>query len=131
GFQLEFPDLRGLPALVVGRDPSGLARMLTIDRGQSDGVREGMAVTSPGGLLLGRVRKVTANQATVLLIDDIDSSIPAVVDRSNVAVVVQGQAQHGGRLVVQNIAQRADVAVHDLLRTSGIGGTLPKGLLLG
>jgi rod shape-determining protein MreC len=131
GFQIEFPDLATLPALVVGRDPTGLARILTIDRGSADGVREGMAVTSPGGVLLGRATKVTVHQSVVLLIDDIDSSIPVVVDRTNVAAVVQGEAQHGGRLLVRHLAQGADVGRGDLLKTSGIGGTLPRGLLLG
>ena len=131
GFQLEFPDLHGLPASIVGRDPSGLSRSLTIDRGADDGVAPGMAVTSPGGFLLGRVQKVTSAGATVLLIDDIDSSIPVVIDRTNVQAVVQGQAQHGGRLLVRHIVQGADVGKGDLLKTSGLGGSLPKGLLLG
>jgi len=131
GFQLEHPDLQSLSASVIGRDPTGLSRLLVLDRGSAQGVREGMAVTSPGGLLLGRVTAVTASQATVLLIDDIDSSIAVKVDRSNVDAVVQGQAQHGGRLLVKRIAQGADVGRGDLLKTSGVGGTLPKGLLVG
>jgi rod shape-determining protein MreC len=131
GFQQEHPDLQSLPASVVGRDPSGLSRMLILDRGSADGVGEGMAVTSPGGLLLGRVITVSANQSSVLLVDDIDSSIAVKVDRSNVDAIVQGQAQHGGRLLVRRIAQNADVARGDLIKTSGTGGTLPKGLLVG
>ncbi len=131
GFQLEHPDLRGLPALVVGRDPSGLSRQLILDRGTADGVLLGMAVTSPGGFLLGIVRSVTAHQATVLLIDDVDSSIPARIDRTNLDVVVWGESQHGGRLLVKHIAQSADVGKGDLLKTSGLGGNLPRGLLLG
>ncbi|HUS18003.1 MAG TPA: rod shape-determining protein MreC [Chloroflexia bacterium] len=131
GFQIEKPDLQLLPASVIGRDPSGLSRMLTLDRGSADGVREGMAVTSPGGVLLGKVRQVTPNGSTVLLIDDIDSSISATVDRTNLAATVQGQAQHGGRLLVLHLAQGGDVARGDLLKTSGLGGTLPRGLLVG
>src|SRR5579859_1268321 len=131
GFQREQPDLHTLPASVVGRDPSGLARILVLDHGTADGVREGMAVTSPGGFLLGRVSKATEHDATVLLIDDVDSSIAAVVDRTNVAVVVWGEAQNGGRLVARHLAQNADVGRGDLLKTSGIGGSFPRGLLLG
>ena len=74
---------------------------------------------------------MTANQSSVLLVDDIDSSIAVKVDRSNVDAIVQGQAQHGGRLLVRRIAQGADVARGDLIKTSGTGGTLPKGLLVG
>jgi rod shape-determining protein MreC len=131
GFQVEHPDLRTLPALVIGRDPSGLSRELVLDRGTDDGVRMGMAVTSSGGYLLAVVRSVTAKQATALLIDDIDSSIPARIDRTNVDVVVWGATQHGGRLLVKHIPQTADVQEHDFLKTSGLGGTLPRGLLLG
>ncbi|MGI8586591.1 MAG: rod shape-determining protein MreC [Chloroflexia bacterium] len=131
GFKQENPDLQSLPSLVVGRDPSGLSRILIIDRGSADGVRETMAVTSPGGYLLGVVSKVTPHQATVLLIDDVDSTVPSLIDRSHVEVNVQGQAQHGGRLLVTHIPQGADVAKGDLVKTSGLGGSLPRGLLLG
>src|SRR3954451_12485071 len=48
-FQTEYPELRQLPATVIGYDPAGLSQMLVIDRGARDGLTEGMAVTSPGG----------------------------------------------------------------------------------
>jgi rod shape-determining protein MreC len=130
GFQKEHPDLQSLPSAVIGRDPSGLARTLLLDRGTRDGVRAGMAVTSPGGYLLGTVSKVTEKTATVLLVDDVDSSIPVVVDRTNVGGTLQGQAQRGGRLLMIHIAQGADVAKGDLIKTSGLGGALPRGLLI-
>ncbi len=131
GFQQEHPELHSLPASVIGRDPTGLARILLLNRGSTDGVRLDMAVTSPGGYLLGRVSKVTERTATVLLIDDVDSTIPIMVDRTSVQANVQGQNQHGGSLLVVHIPQGADVARGDLIKTSGLGGTLPKGLLLG
>jgi len=131
GFQQEHPELHSLPANVIGRDPNGLARIFLLDRGSNDGVGLDMAVTSPGGYLLGRVSKVTARTATVLLIDDVDSTIPIMVDRTRVQANVQGQNQHGGSLLVVHIPQGADVARGDLIKTSGLGGTLPKGLLLG
>ena len=131
GFQQEHPELHSLPANVIGRDPTGLARIFLLDHGSSDGVRLDMAVTSPGGYLLGRVSKVTARTATVLLIDDVDSTIPIMVDRTRVQANVQGQNQHGGSLLVVHIPQGADVARGDLIKTSGLGGTLPSGLLLG
>src|SRR5262244_3907985 len=56
-----------LAAAVVGRDATGLARTLTIDRGERDGVVKGAAVLAPAGVV-GQVFLAGAHASRVLLI---------------------------------------------------------------
>jgi rod shape-determining protein MreC len=128
-FQGDRPDIRAVQANNIGGDPTGLMEILTIDKGSDDGLRKGMAVVSPGGILVGQVSDVKAGRATVLLITDIDSSIAVATQRTQTPGVLEGQWQKGGRTLVRRIPRDADVKEGDILLTSGVGGSFPKGLI--
>jgi rod shape-determining protein MreC len=128
-FQDERPDVQAVVANSIGGDPSGLTRVLTIDKGSDEGITEGMAVTSPGGILVGTIESVKADRASVVLLTDVNSSIPVATQRAQVPGVLDGQWQKGGNLLMSHIPRDADVQNGDVLVTSGLGGTFPKGLL--
>lgn len=67
-------------ANVIAEDPSGQKRMIAIDRGESDGLDEGMVVMSGAGSLIGTVAKVYDNYSWVRLITDPDSAVNAQVN---------------------------------------------------
>lgn len=74
------PDDQLLVAAVISEDPSRLKRSIAIDRGEGDGVREGMAVLSREGSLIGTVSHAFADFAWVRLISDPDSAVNAQVN---------------------------------------------------
>lgn len=61
--------LRVVAATVVARDPDGLDRTLTIDRGSAAGIRPGMGIVAGTGLV-GVVRSVTSRSAIVETVAD-------------------------------------------------------------
>lgn len=128
-FQIARPETQAVVANSIGGDPSGLTRVLTIDEGSNAGIKEGMAVTSPGGILVGTIQAVKTDRSTVLLLTDIDSKIPVATQRTQVPGVLEGQWQKGGNLLATHIPRDADVQAGDVLVTSGLGGTFPRGLL--
>ena len=128
-FQNERPNVEAVVANSIGGDPSGLTRVLTIDQGTNSGIKQGMAVTSPGGILVGTIGTVKPDRASVVLITDVNSSIPVATQRAQVPGVLDGQWQKGGNLTVTHIPRDADVQNGDVLVTSGLGGSFPKGLL--
>jgi rod shape-determining protein MreC len=128
-FQDDRPDVQAVVANSIGGDPSGLTRVLTIDKGSASGIEDGMAVTSPGGILVGTIINVKEDRASVVLITDVNSSIPVATQRAQVPGVLDGRWQKGGNLLVSHIPRDADVQNGDVLVTSGLGGTFPKGLL--
>lgn len=74
------PEDQLLVASVVARDPSPLKRSIAIDRGQGDGVDEGMVVLSREGSLIGTVSHAFQDFAWIRLISDPDSAVNAQVN---------------------------------------------------
>ncbi len=112
---------------VVGRDPN-LLQYLVVDLGARQGIAAGMPVMSDVGMV-GRIVEVNANSSKVLLITDANSAINAIVQGSRVLGVVQGV--DGGNPRMKYLAQDATISPGDIVLTSGLGGNLPKGLVIG
>lgn len=117
-----------LAASVIGEDGSPWFKTLVIDRGEADGLSEGMPVVAVNGVV-GRLIKVAANSSRVLLLTDHASAVAAVVQRSRARGVVKGTG--GGRCSLEFALRDEDVKVGDAVITSGIGGVFPKGLNVG
>jgi len=115
-------------AEVIGQDPSSWFKSVTVNKGEKDGVRKGMAVISPEGVI-GQILKTAPDYATVLLITDYNSAIDSIVQRTRAKAIVEGK---GENLCQLKYLLRADeVIVGDTVVTSGLGGNFPKGLTVG
>lgn len=117
-----------LGARVIARDPSPLAMTLTIDRGARDGLRRGMAVVVPQGVV-GQIAEASHTAARVVLLTDHNSGIDAIVQRSRARGVVKGGTD--GACHMDYLSRDADIQVGDRILTSGLDGTFPKGLVIG
>jgi len=113
----------------IGGDPNALSEILTIDKGSNAGIKEGMPVVSPGGILVGQISSTKPDRSSVLLITDVQSVIPVATQRTQTPGVLEGRWQQGGNMMMTHIPRDADVQKNDMLLTSGLGGTFPKGLI--
>jgi rod shape-determining protein MreC len=115
-------------AAVVGDAGAPFVHTFLIDAGTERGVRKGMAALTPQGLA-GRVVSVGRRSARVLLITDYNSKIPVVVERSRDHAILEGDnsAQPGLSFLPVNPSYQ----IGDLVLTSGDGGLVPPGLLVG
>lgn len=80
GVKQSRPDDQFLAANVIAHDPSGMKRMIAIDRGVSDELDEGMVILSRTGSLVGTVARVYDDYAWIRLITDADSAVNAEVN---------------------------------------------------
>jgi len=110
--------------LVVGRIPVQAKVRVHSD----DSLRTWMPVISEDGLV-GRVRQVLGKDlALVQLLTEEDSRISVEVARTGVT----GLLRYDGRgFFVDHVPQGDPVVVGDALITSGLGGTVPRGLVVG
>ncbi|MBF0159210.1 MAG: rod shape-determining protein MreC [Magnetococcales bacterium] len=122
------PLYREVAARVIGDSSSAFARVLTIDAGQRDGVRQHTPVVGLAGLV-GRVVRAGDRNALVLTLQDINSRIPVVIQRSRIRGIATGNNR--SYLVLDFIPKDADIIMDDLVVTSGTGGVFPKGLIVG
>ena len=117
-----------LPAQVIGKDASNWFKAVVIDKGGGDDIEVDMVVASYG-VLVGRVAKTTHSASKVMLITDLNSRVGALIQRSRVNGIAEGQGQDFVKL--RYIPRNADVKVGDLVVSSGLGGIFPKGLIMG
>ena len=116
-----------LTARIIGRDATGLARTLVIDRGEADGVVKGAAALAPQGVV-GQIFLASRHAARILLISDHNSGVDAVVERTRARGIVQGTVDGCG---LKYVKRTEDVQVGDTVVTSGLDGIFPKGLPVG
>ncbi|MBV6632091.1 MAG: rod shape-determining protein MreC [Alphaproteobacteria bacterium] len=117
-----------LSARVVADTGGAFARSVLIDRGAQHGLTKGQpAVTARG--IVGRVQDIGQQSARILLLTDINSRIPAMIQKNGDRVVVAGDNQSQPRL--DYLVGETPLAVGDLVVTSGIGGIFPAGLPIG
>ncbi len=116
-----------LPAQVIGEDASSWFRTVVIDKGTDDGVRDGLPVVVPEGVV-GRTFQVTAHASRVLLATDASSAIAVLVQPTRSRAICRGRAQ---RLVLDFALRNDQISVGDPVVTSGMGGVFPKGLMVG
>ncbi|MFC1594470.1 rod shape-determining protein MreC, partial [Candidatus Omnitrophota bacterium] len=120
--------IRMVAATVIGRDPSNWTSSLVIDIGSKEGVKKDAAVLVEGGLV-GKVVEVGSKTSKVLLINDTNMSVAAVVQRSREEGVVTGTL--GGNCQMKYLSLSADAVSGDTVMTSGLGGVFPKGITIG
>lgn len=117
-------------ARVIGREPTTWTRMIVIDRGTQHGVQKNMAVITARGLV-GTVTDAGPISSKVQLILDPRSAAGALVQRSRVAGVVKGTPDDAMHPRMVNVPKSQDMAVGDIIVTSGFGGIYPKGIMVG
>lgn len=116
-------------ATVIGYDPNPFLSYIIINRGERDGVQIGMPVVTVGAVLVGRVAQVYPRSAKIQLLIDPSSRVNGVVQSSRAKGLVAGQPD--GSLWMEQIPQSEEVNEGDLALTSGLGGNLPKALVIG
>jgi rod shape-determining protein MreC len=121
-------ELQGTVARVVGSDPSGWVKGVTIDKGSSSGVTVGMAAVVARGVV-GQVVAASLNSARILLIADHASGVDAIVQGSRVRGVVEGSGSQVCEL--RYVTRDYQVKPGEMVLTSGMDGVYPKGLLIG
>ena len=118
-----------IAADVFAREPSNLRDVIAIDRGQADGLEEGMVVLTRQGSLVGSISRVLNDVAWVTLITDPTSAVSALIQESRTQGIVVGEA--GSTLTMEFVGETADVKEGDLVLTSALGGGYPQGELIG
>jgi len=124
--QTSSPSMIG--AEVIGQDPSSWFKSVTIDKGERDGLKKGMAVILPAGVI-GQVLRTAPHYATVLLITDYNSAVDSIVQRTRAKAIVEGKGEN--RCQLKYLLRTEEVAVGDAVVTSGLAGNFPKGLMVG
>ena len=118
-----------IAAKVIGVNPDPNNLSLRIDRGEADGLAQGMPVVTPEGIV-GHVIRVLSHSADVLLLHDPHSKVGVLVQRTRVRAIAG--VDGADRALKLEFALRSEsVDEGDLVVTSGTDGVFPPGLVVG
>lgn len=119
---------RTVAARVVSDSSTAYVRSVLVNAGSNDGVRKGQAVVDGNGLV-GRVTEVGQRAARVLLVTDINSRIPILLEATRHTSILSGD--NSDRPKLRFLPVEAEVAPGDRIVTSGHGGVFPAGIAVG
>ncbi|MDB5453752.1 MAG: mreC, partial [Caulobacteraceae bacterium] len=113
-------------AISDSRGPFSNSRLINV--GRERGVQSGNPVMSENGLV-GRVVGVTDGASRVLLVSDIASKVPVMIDRTNARAIMTGDGGPNPKLAY--LRGQNPIKAGDRIVTSGDGGVFPRGLPVG
>jgi rod shape-determining protein MreC len=113
-------------AITDARGPFARSRLLNI--GAAKGIRVGNPVLSEHGLV-GRIMGVSGGNSRMLLLTDVASRTPVLVERTDARAMLTGDGSGSPRL--DYVRGAGSVQEGDRVMTSGDGGGFPRGLPIG
>lgn len=119
---------RVLAARVIARSADNWSQAVIIDKGASSGIKKGYVAINYLGLI-GRVIEVSGAASKILLIDDPGLGVSSIIQRSRQEGLVTGTLS--SNLIMRYLPKDADIALNDVIVTSGLTANFPKGLIIG
>lgn len=113
-------------AAVIGQDVLISSSKLLVDKGRADGVAKGNLVIIED-ILIGEIIALGDSTATVRLLSDSDTKIPAETE-NKVGGILRGQ--FGNQIIFEKVVQGKKLNKGDIVFSSG-EADMPKGLVLG
>ena len=117
-----------VPAQVIGTSGTDLSRLLYIDKGSEDGLKQDMAVITPDGIV-GKLKDVFAHNSQVLVISDQTSGAGVLLETTRLRGVLRGNAL--GQPQIINMLPDERVKAGEFVVTSGGDQVFPRGLPVG
>lgn len=115
-------------ARVISDDGGTFSESMLIYAGSREGVQNGQAVVTGEGLV-GRIAGVANRSARVLLISDLNSRIPVMIESSRARGILGGR--NGEKPILTKLPPGTIVSPGDRIVTSGHGGAFPQGISVG
>jgi rod shape-determining protein MreC len=102
---------------------------LVINRGKNDGLSPGLAVLSEEGILIGKVVEVNSDYSKICLTSNSFCSFAVLIgNEENSSGMSEGNL--GMSIKLNYIAQNENVSNGDIVYTSGLEKSIPKGLYM-
>lgn len=122
------PEATYITARVIAEEGDAFSHSLIAYTGLSDKVKKGQVVLSDNSVI-GRIEQVGKMYSKIILITDINSKIPVMVERTRVRGILSGDNTSVPKMIF--IPLEAELTIGDRVVTSGVAGVFPPGLPIG
>ena len=117
-----------LVAKVLLDKDSPFLKSIIVNKGSKDKVTLGMAVLDEN-YLVGKIVEVNYSTSRVLLISDLNSKIPVIIEPGNVQSILSGSGKNHGE--IQYFKSSREISSENVVFTSGSGGIFKAGIPVG
>ena len=133
GFSEKHSDFVYESAKIVSWSASNWGSSFTISKGERNGIEVGDCVVNEYGALVGQISELGESSATVRTLIDVDTSIGALVGADGSAAMLMGDytLMRQGQVKVTWLTEGAQLFLEDDVLTSGSGGLIPQGIVIG
>lgn len=120
-----------LNATVINRNLDFFNNIITIDKGENNGVKKDMAVIVSKGLV-GRVVKTSNFNSTIKMItsSDMNNKISVKIKLTN-KYIYGLLTNKNKKLLIEGIDTNDEIPLNAIVTTTGLGGIFPSGVLVG
>lgn len=115
-------------ARIVADAGGSYARTMLVLAGRNNNIDKGRAVLAADGLI-GRIVEAGDRTARVLLLTDINSRVPVIIENTGIRAILGGT--NSDRLVLDHLPPDGEPVAGARVMTSGHGGIFPHGLPVG
>jgi len=122
------PAYEYVSARIIADAGSAFVKSLLVKTVTSDGVQKGNPVVSGDGLI-GRVISSGNNASRILLLNDVNSRVPVILEENDQHAVLAGL--NGSKPALEHLSKDAKLVEGMRVVTSGFGGMFPPGIPVG
>jgi len=115
-------------AKVLSDKGSPFLKSIIINKGSKHNINLGM-IAMDGGYLVGKVVEVNYLSARILLLSDLNSKIPVIVEPNAIFSILSGTGKEHG--VIQYSKRYKDIYNESIIYTSGVGSLFKTGIPIG
>lgn len=119
-----------LPAKVIGNTYTMQNNYLILERGSLQGIKKGMSVIGPSGIV-GVIVETTENISKVMSLLHRSSKVSAMLKKDNSAGSIEWDGADPSYLILKNVTKSAKVIKGDSVVTSNYSANFPSHLLIG
>lgn len=103
---------------------------IVIDKGIENGIKEGIAVIDENGVIIGRISEVRDNISKVCLTTNRNCKFAATIQNQDRTMGIT-EGDLGLTIKMNYIPQSEKINLGDTIITSGLGGNISRGLVIG
>tara|TARA_B110000037_G_scaffold146398_1_gene165329 strand:+ start:160 stop:1011 length:852 start_codon:yes stop_codon:yes gene_type:complete len=115
-------------AKVLSDKGSPFLKSIIVNKGSKHGLSLGM-IAIDGGYLVGKVVEVNYMSARILLLSDLNSKIPVIIEPNEIFSILSGTGKNHG--VIQYSKKYEDIQSESIIYTSGAGSLFKAGIPIG
>jgi rod shape-determining protein MreC len=117
-----------IAARIIADTSGAFANSVVLNAGKNESVQKGQAAVTGEGLI-GRVSGVGFRSARILLVTDLNSRIPVIIQPRKIRAILAGDNSNYPKLI--HLSPGINVEQGEQIVTSGHGGVFPPGLPVG